>query len=498
MARALYADADIYILDDILSAVDAHVGAFLFSMTINKYLRDKTVLLITHSLYFVAHSDRVIMFENGQIKASGSYEEAKESPLLKKIEASKLRTTKDYEVIFQNKVDFAEPEDAKVKIAQAEVVEHFNTFDSFKIYIKRNSGTRFSVTIILFIVFLSMVTTYTNINLNQWAASGGNRSNIYLYIQLGLNALKVVITLMLAKILMESKLFQSTHDDMIKSLLFSPLSYFEKTPSEKIINRLSNDLNINDKIITTEFGFMLVNLQLFLSNILGIIFVYFMFGNWFYLIFLIVIVGVSIYFLKNYFELSIRVNKLDSELIIPINSKYSEMLDGLPTIRAYRKMVEVINNFWQKMNIFSMAALVRQIVDGKLKLMMLSFTNFLGCIIILSMLFIHTSFGNYTVFVIFNFFALEDCIIRFYVSLNAFAPRLEALAKCEDLTGLEPEQGFVNFLEENSREDDKFEKIYFGAEIFPRGEIVFDNYCLRYKPELEDVLKHLTLTIRPG
>lgn len=115
------------------------------------------------------------------------------------------------------------------------------------------------------------------------------------------------------------------------------------------------------------------------------------------------------------------------------------------------------------MNIFSMAALVRQIVDGKLKLFMLSFTNFLGCILILSLLFVKTSFGNYTVFVIFNFFALEDCVIRFYVSLNAFAPRLEALAKCEELTGLEPEAGFVKFLEENSREDDKFEKIYFGA-----------------------------------
>lgn len=184
--------------------------------------------------------------------------------------------------------------------------------DSFEIYIRRNSGRRFKFIIILFIVFLSMVTTYTNINLNQWALSGGKRSNIYLYIQLGLNAVKVVITLMLAKILMESKLFQSTHDDMIKSLLFSPLGYFEKTPSEKIINRLSNDLNINDKIITTEFGFGLVNLQLFMSNILGIMFVYFMFGAWFYLTFLIIVVGVALYFLKTYFELSLRVNKMDA------------------------------------------------------------------------------------------------------------------------------------------------------------------------------------------
>lgn len=62
MARALYSDADIYILDDILSAVDAHVGGFLFSMTIKKYLKHKTILLITHSLYYVSYSDRILLF----------------------------------------------------------------------------------------------------------------------------------------------------------------------------------------------------------------------------------------------------------------------------------------------------------------------------------------------------------------------------------------------------------------------------------------------------
>ena len=244
----------------------------------------------------------------------------------------------------------------------------------------RNSGTRFAVIIVLFIVFLSIVTTMTQIILNSWAISLNNRSNFFLFLQLGLNALKVVITLSLAKVLMSSRLFQSTHDDMVKSLLFSPLGYFENTPSERIINRLSNDLNINDKIITTEFGFMLTNLQLYLSNLIGIFYVYFMFGSYFYMLFLIVVIAITIYFFMHYFSLSIRVNKMDSELIIPINSKYSELVDGLPTIRAYRKTVEVINNYWQKMNIYSLAALVRQIVDAKLKLILLGSMNFLACI----------------------------------------------------------------------------------------------------------------------
>jgi hypothetical protein len=129
-------------------------------------------------------------------------------------------------LVFQNQIDFAEPEDAKVRIAQTEEKESYSTMDSFKIYIKRNSGTRFAVIIVLFIVFLSIVTTMTLIILNSWAISLNNRSNLFLFLQLGLNILKAVITLILAKVLMASKMFQSIHDDMVKSLLFSPLGYF--------------------------------------------------------------------------------------------------------------------------------------------------------------------------------------------------------------------------------------------------------------------------------
>ena len=74
---------------------------------------------------------------------------------------------------------------------------------------------------------------------------------------------------------------------------------------------MSNDLNINDKIITTEFGFMLTNLQLYLSNVLGIFYVYFMFGSYFYILFFILVNVLAIYFFMHYFSLSLKVNKLD-------------------------------------------------------------------------------------------------------------------------------------------------------------------------------------------
>jgi len=52
LARVLYADKDIILLDDPLSALDAHVGKFIFNKTIRRFLRHKTRILITHALHF--------------------------------------------------------------------------------------------------------------------------------------------------------------------------------------------------------------------------------------------------------------------------------------------------------------------------------------------------------------------------------------------------------------------------------------------------------------
>ena len=119
-----------------------------------------------------------------------------------------------------------------------------------------------------------------------------------------------------------------------------------------------------------------------------------------------------------------RVNKMDAELIVSINSKYSEMLDGLPTIRAYKKMTETVHTFWQKLNIYSMAAMIRNIADGKLKLIMLGSINILACLSLLFFLFVKPHYQPYVVFLIFNYFGLEDSVIRLNVSINAFSPRL--------------------------------------------------------------------------
>ncbi|CAG8720739.1 46294_t:CDS:2 [Gigaspora margarita] len=75
VARAVYYNADIILLDDPLSAVDAHVGRCLFTNCIKGALAKKTRLLVTHHLYYLPQVDYIICMEDGEIAEQGTYEE---------------------------------------------------------------------------------------------------------------------------------------------------------------------------------------------------------------------------------------------------------------------------------------------------------------------------------------------------------------------------------------------------------------------------------------
>lgn len=64
LARAVYRNADIYLLDDPLSAVDSHVAKHLFEQCIQEYLKDKTRILVTHQIQFLKGADLVVIMNN--------------------------------------------------------------------------------------------------------------------------------------------------------------------------------------------------------------------------------------------------------------------------------------------------------------------------------------------------------------------------------------------------------------------------------------------------
>jgi ABC-type bacteriocin/lantibiotic exporter with double-glycine peptidase domain len=80
LARALYSDKDILLLDDILSAVDVHVGEFIVRETFGDFLRGKTVIMPTHAVKFTPYADEIVVMKKGRIVRKGHYKDICNTP----------------------------------------------------------------------------------------------------------------------------------------------------------------------------------------------------------------------------------------------------------------------------------------------------------------------------------------------------------------------------------------------------------------------------------
>lgn len=81
LARALYNEADIYLFDDPLSALDPRVSMFIMDEAIVKYLKGKTRILVTHQLRVLAKADRIVYLDHGGVKFYGTFTELKKSKI---------------------------------------------------------------------------------------------------------------------------------------------------------------------------------------------------------------------------------------------------------------------------------------------------------------------------------------------------------------------------------------------------------------------------------
>lgn len=81
MARACYRKAAVYLLDDPLSAVDTHVSKHLFDQCLRDFLKQKTVILVTHQLQFLQYVDQIVILSQGRVEAVGSYDNLRDRGL---------------------------------------------------------------------------------------------------------------------------------------------------------------------------------------------------------------------------------------------------------------------------------------------------------------------------------------------------------------------------------------------------------------------------------
>ncbi|KAE9539937.1 hypothetical protein AGLY_005189 [Aphis glycines] len=103
LARAVYKKADIYLLDDPLSAVDVKVGNHLFEKCIKNYLKEKACILITHQVHYLSEVDHIVLMDNGKIIIEGSYQSIQASVFdFAKILGPLKRTTIENEIETNN------------------------------------------------------------------------------------------------------------------------------------------------------------------------------------------------------------------------------------------------------------------------------------------------------------------------------------------------------------------------------------------------------------
>lgn len=81
LARCVYKNADIYLLDDPLSAVDANVGKHLYEKCVEEFLKEKICILVTHQLQYLKNADKIIIMNGGEIQLEGNYKELQGSGL---------------------------------------------------------------------------------------------------------------------------------------------------------------------------------------------------------------------------------------------------------------------------------------------------------------------------------------------------------------------------------------------------------------------------------
>ncbi|QQP38801.1 Uncharacterized protein FKW44_019483 [Caligus rogercresseyi] len=98
LARALYSDADVYIFDDPLSALDAHVGRTVFNNIFNNntgILKNKTRILVTHGISYIPQADSIVFMSKGEITHTGSYDELTEKGIFQIIEEEEEEEKKE-------------------------------------------------------------------------------------------------------------------------------------------------------------------------------------------------------------------------------------------------------------------------------------------------------------------------------------------------------------------------------------------------------------------
>ncbi|XP_058898289.1 ATP-binding cassette sub-family C member 4 isoform X3 [Kogia breviceps] len=374
LARAVYQDADIYLLDDPLSAVDAEVSRHLFELCICQALYQKITILVTHQLQYLKAASQILILKDGEMVQKGTYTEFLKSgidfgSILKKeneetepsavpgTPALRNRTFSESSVWSQQSsrpsLKDAAPEDQdtanmQVTLSEESRLEGNVGFKAYKHYFTASAHWL----IIMFLFPLNIAAQVAYVLQDWWLSYWANEQSAvnvtvngqgnvtekldlywYLGIYSGLTVSAVLFglarSLLVFYVLVSSS--QTLHNQMFESILRAPVLFFDRNPVGRILNRFSKDIGHMDDLLPLTF---LDFIQTFLQ-VIGVVGVAVSVIPW--IAIPLVPLGIIFFVLRRYFlQTSRDVKRLESTTRSPVFSHLSSSLQGLWTIRAYK------------------------------------------------------------------------------------------------------------------------------------------------------------------
>ncbi|KAG0420746.1 hypothetical protein HPB47_003320, partial [Ixodes persulcatus] len=466
LARAVYHDGDVYLLDDPFSAVDVHVATHLFEHVVGPtgLLKSKTRILVTHSVTFLPQVDWIVLLDKGVIKEQGTY-----SDLLAK-------KGSDFSAFLQKHVkgnsssaslDSAD-EDGTEK--PAEEPKDKGDKDQSRLTDEEAVGTGY---------FGSSVW------LSKWSTDPDpSRRNGYLT-GFGLFLVSTSIfnfVLWIVFMLGCLRAAASFHEQLLRSVMRSPLSFFDTTPMGRIVNRFSRDIESIDNDVPLSMNMTMGNILwvTMLSVLVCILSVYFIAVVAFTLFFFLCLTVISLPSFRH-------VHRLQSVSRSPVFTHFSETISGATSIRAFGVRTQFLRTLESR-------------VDDNINCCYHS-TGLDGCRMVFSNLLAMVMTSGAVLLTVAGRDALNPGVVGLVLAYTlqvsdaaSYTYKMFALLETS-LVAVERVKEYLHLTEEAPWRNAEVQP---PAEWPTRGDVTYADYSASYREDLEDVLRHINFTAHDG
>ncbi|CAO3563902.1 unnamed protein product [Mortierella alpina] len=538
LARAVYARADIYLFDDPLSAVDAHVGRTIFDKVVGPrgLLAEKARVFVTHQIQYLAQSTTIMMLREGKVVEQGTFQDlmAKKAEVFQlvsefgrdsgKRKPSGNEPTGDSDEIGSDRETAASStrrgsmtsvktlrrsstgsgtKDAAVatkqdgsdnhhKIIVEEELKQGSVSKSVYWAYARACSYKAVLSYIVSMICSESAQICGSLWLTHWSRSydSGESSHgplyyIGIYAALGLVfALLTVFQSIILQVHCGLRSARVLHEKMLRSVLRSPMSFFDTVPMGRILNRFSKDQATIDEILPRTFSGYAHNLFGVLSILAVVTF------SSPTLVFVIVPFSFLYMLLQKYYLATSReLRRLDSVARSPVFAHFQETIGGISTIRAYRQQDRFIRGNEARLD-QSLRAFYPSIASNRwlafrlecLSSVIIFGAAFLSVVSLARNLSVDPGLVGLSLTYALNVTQTLNWLVRQYTEVETNIVAVERLQEYVDLKPEAPE------IMDDHRP---------GQDWPSEGRVDFIDYETRYRPGLELVLRGVNCSIRP-